>query len=106
VTIKIRANSIQNTAAKLIIFPLLSVEKQNIFIKKVFPRLEKKNICNYAKKLLKIELDDSRGGRGSGVPESTLTGFCVFLSDLDPDPESKFCEKTDPDLGVTLQFWQ
>ena len=36
-----------------------------------------------------------RGGHGSGVLESTPTGFCVFLSD--PDPESKFCEKPDLD---------
>ena len=39
----------------------------------------------------------SRGGTGSGAPESTPTGFCVFLSDPDPDPESKICEKLDPD---------
>jgi len=31
-----------------------------------------------------------RGGTGSGVPESTPAGFCVFLSYPDPDPESKF----------------
>jgi len=40
----------------------------------------------------------SRGGTGSGLPESTPAGFCVFLSDPDPDPESKICEKPDPDL--------
>jgi len=31
-----------------------------------------------------------RGGTGYRVPESTLAGLCVFLSDL--DPESKICE--------------
>jgi len=29
------------------------------------------------------------------LPESTPGGFCVFISD--PDPESKICEKPDPD---------
>jgi len=28
----------------------------------------------------------TRGGTGSGVPESTPEGFCVFLSDPNPDP--------------------
>jgi len=32
-------------------------------------------------------------GTGSGVPESTPAGFCVFLL----EPESKICEKPDPD---------
>ena len=36
----------------------------------------------------------SRDGHGSEVPESTRAGFCVFLSD--PNPESIICEKTDP----------
>jgi len=36
---------------------------------------------------------DSRGGHQSGVPESTPTGFCVFLS----EKESKLCEKLDPE---------
>jgi len=31
-----------------------------------------------------------RGETGSGLPESTPVGFCVFCSD--PDPESKICE--------------
>jgi len=34
-----------------------------------------------------------RGETGSGVPESTPAGFCVFLSD--PDLKSKICKKTD-----------
>ena len=38
-----------------------------------------------------------RGGTGSGQPESTPAGFCVFLSDLDQDPESKIWEKPDPE---------
>jgi len=38
----------------------------------------------------------SRGGTGSGVPDSTPAGFCVFLSDQDPGPESNICEKPDP----------
>jgi len=29
------------------------------------------------------------------VPESTPARFCIFLSD--PDPESKICEKPEPD---------
>jgi len=37
-----------------------------------------------------------RGGTGSELPESTPAGFCVFLSDPDPGPESKICEKPDP----------
>jgi len=37
----------------------------------------------------------TRGGHGSGVPESTPAGFYVFLSD--PDPESKFRENPDPE---------
>jgi len=32
------------------------------------------------------------GGTGFWVPESTPAGFCIFLSDPDPDPESKICE--------------
>ena len=43
----------------------------------------------------------SRGGHGSGVPESTQAGFCVFS---DPEPESKFCEKLDPDPEPLLIF--
>ena len=35
-----------------------------------------------------ISLVKSRGGHGSGVPESTPEGFCVFLADLDSEPES------------------
>jgi len=31
------------------------------------------------------------------LPESTPAGFCVFLSDPDPDPESNICEKPDPE---------
>jgi len=38
-----------------------------------------------------------RGGTGSGLPESTPAGFCVFLSDPDADPESKICGKPDPE---------
>jgi len=37
----------------------------------------------------------TRGGTGSGVPEATPAGFCFFLSDPDPDAESKIWEKTD-----------
>jgi len=40
------------------------------------------------------------GGTGSGVPESTPTGFLVFLS----DPESKICEKPDPDPEPLFRF--
>jgi len=38
-----------------------------------------------------------RGGHGSGGPESTPAGLCIFLSDPDPELESKFCAKPDPD---------
>ena len=31
------------------------------------------------------------------MPESTPAWFCIFLSDADPDPESKICEKPDPE---------
>jgi len=36
------------------------------------------------------------------VPESTPAGFCVFLSD--PDPESKICDKRDPDPESLFNF--
>jgi len=42
----------------------------------------------------------NRGGTGSGLPESTPAGFCVFLS----DPESKICEKPDPDPVSLFHF--
>ena len=38
----------------------------------------------------------TRDGTGSRVPESTPAGFCVFLSDPDPDSESKIFQKQDP----------
>jgi len=44
-----------------------------------------------------VEQVSSRGGTGSGVPESTPAEFCVFLSDADPDPQSKIWEKPDPE---------
>ena len=37
-----------------------------------------------------------RGGPGPGVRESTTGGFWIFLSEPDPEPESKIWEKTDP----------
>jgi len=37
-------------------------------------------------------LVERRRGTGSGIPESTLAGFFIFLSDPDPYPESKVCE--------------
>jgi len=37
-----------------------------------------------------------------GVPESTPAGFCVFLSD--PDPESKMCEETDLEAESLFNF--
>jgi len=36
---------------------------------------------------VRTPLQQSRGGTGSGVQESTPAGFCVFLSDPDPDQE-------------------
>ena len=36
------------------------------------------------------------------MPESTPAGFCVFLSD--PDPESKICDKPDPDPESLFYF--
>jgi len=42
-----------------------------------------------------------RGGTGSGLPESTPRGFCVFLSDT--DPESNISEKTG--RGVKRNLW-
>jgi len=42
------------------------------------------------------------GGHGSGMPELTLAGICVFL--LDPEPESKFCEKLDADPESLFNF--
>jgi len=38
------------------------------------------------------------------VPESTPAGFCVFLSDPDLNPESKFCEKPDLDPESLFNF--
>jgi len=46
----------------------------------------------------------SRGGTGSGLPESTPAGFCVFLLDPNPDPESKICEKPDPEPESLFHF--
>jgi len=46
----------------------------------------------------------TRDGTGSGLAESTPAGFCVFLSDPDPGPESKICEKTDPDPESLFHF--
>jgi len=40
----------------------------------------------------------------SGLPESTAAGFCVSLSDLDPDMESKIWEKPDPDPVSLFHF--
>jgi len=40
------------------------------------------------------------GGTGSGVPESTPAGFCVFLS----DPEPKIREKPDRDPESLFHF--
>ena len=45
-----------------------------------------------------------RGGTGSGLPESTPAGLYVFLSDLGPEPESKICEKPDPDPDSLFYF--
>jgi len=42
----------------------------------------------------------ARGGSGSGVPEWTPAGFCVFPSD--PDPESKIWEKPDSESLFTF----
>ena len=42
-----------------------------------------------------------RGGHGFGVPESTPAGLCVFS---DQQPESKFCEKPDPDPKSLFNF--
>jgi len=53
----------------------------------------------HLKKYLPIS---TRGGHRSGLPESTPAGFWVFPSD--PDPESKICEKPDPDLESLLNF--
>ena len=41
-----------------------------------------------------------RGGTGSGLPEWTPAGFCVFLSDA----ESKIFEKPDPDAESLFYF--
>jgi len=38
-------------------------------------------------------LDWIRGGNGTGGPESTPEGFCVFLSDPDPARSQKFEKK-------------
>jgi len=53
---------------------------------------------------VRLSLQSIRGGTGSGVPESTSAGFCVFLSDPDTDLESKICEKTDPDPESLFHF--
>jgi len=44
----------------------------------------------------------TRGSHGSGVPESTPAGYCVFLAD--PDPKLKICEKPDPDPESLFNF--
>jgi len=45
---------------------------------------------------------DARGSHGSGVPESTPAGSCIFLSD--PHLESKICEKVDLDPESLFNF--
>jgi len=45
-----------------------------------------------------------RGGTGSGLPVSTPDGFCVFLSDPEPDPDLKICERPDPDPESLFHF--
>jgi len=46
------------------------------------------------------EVVPCRGGTGPAMSESTPAGFCVFLS----DPESKNCEKPDPDPESLFHF--
>jgi len=46
-------------------------------------------------RLVTLQLVQVRGSTGAGLPKSTPAGFCVFLSD--PDPESKIWEKTNPE---------
>jgi len=48
---------------------------------------------DFSARLAVIRRPHSRGGTVSGMPESTPAGFCVFLA----DPESKSCEKPDPE---------
>ena len=63
-----------------------------------------RNLCMHD--LLKLHhrliVMHSRGGTGSAAPESTPAGFCVFLSD--PDPEFKIWEKLDADPGSLFNF--
>jgi len=40
----------------------------------------------------------------NGLPESTPARFCVFLSDPDPHPESKICEKPDSEPESLFHF--
>ena len=56
-------------------------------------------IQSWSEKIASI-LQDVRGGTGSGLPESTPAGFCVFLS----DPESKIREKPDADPESLFNF--
>jgi len=46
---------------------------------------------------IRSSLEHSKGGHGSKMPVSTPEGFCIFLSDSDPVPESKICEKPNPE---------
>jgi len=56
----------------------------------------KKKLFSFRKHFEKqIEKDRISFAEVAPDPESAPAGFCVFLSD--PDPESKLCEKPDPE---------
>ena len=58
------------------------------------------------KYILLYWLDDrGGGGHGPGASKSTPVGFCVF-SDRDPEPESKICEKPDPESLFIFRQYQ
>ena len=38
------------------------------------------------------------------MAESTPAGFCAFLSNPEPDPDSKICEKPGPDSDSLFNF--
>jgi len=68
------------------------------------PRIKKIMKRNIYEILLEIFRLPTKGGHGSGVPESTLAGFCVFLSDPGTDRSQKFVTTRIQRVGLGGRF--
>ena len=83
------------------VMPSKHLTEYNTFRGDALHFTRKPNTNQYTETLVRRR---ARGGTGSGVLESPPAGLCVFLSDPDPDPESKIWEKMVPDPGSLLNF--